>query len=211
MHFDPCRSDTLKGLLTEKSSVQINEVTNVWICRSVQPFLWHNFMLAMVFVLLKLLKLHVLVNSRHHGSPIHVMIVFTKGTHCYLQGDSAVLRRLQLASLVYNSWTGRGTDPASMAARLLDGSVDALEAFVCAANASPYDEVEQRAAQKELQSPAASAPCGNEEAASSQSSAERNCQSGIPRRHMDNLTYDAFVLEFMAPNLPVMIEVWCVC
>ncbi|CAL8468075.1 g7614 [Coccomyxa elongata] len=140
------RADTLKGLLTEMISVQINE------------------------------------------------------------GDSAVLRRLQLASLVYNSWTGRGTDPASMAARLLDGSVDALEAFVCAANASPHDKVEQGAAQKELQLPAASARCGNEEAASSQSSAERNCQSGIPRRHVDNLTYDAFVLEYMAPNLPVMIE-----
>ncbi|BDA42235.1 2-oxoglutarate and iron-dependent oxygenase JMJD4 [Coccomyxa sp. Obi] len=125
------------------------------------------------------------------------------------EGDSAVLRRLQLASLVYNSWTGRGTDPASMAARLLDGSVDALEAFVSAANASPHDEVEQGAAQKGLQSPAASAHGRDEEPAAHsepQSSAGRNCQSGIPRRHVDNLTYDAFVLEFMAPNLPVMIE-----
>ena len=98
--------------------------------------------------------------------------------------------------------------------RLLDGSVDALEAFVSAASARPHDDAEQGIAQTRLEQSAARAQCGDEEAAAHsglQSSAGKTCQSSIPRRHVDNLTYDAFVLEFMAPNLPVMIEVWSVC
>jgi len=39
----------------------------------------------------------------------------------------------------------------------------------------------------------------------------RNCRCGtagsVPRRHAGELTYDDFVLQYMAPNLPVMVQV----
>ncbi|EIE20714.1 Clavaminate synthase-like protein [Coccomyxa subellipsoidea C-169] len=61
------------------------------------------------------------------------------------EGDPAVHRRLHLASLVYNRWTERGTDPAALAARLMDGSVDALEDFVTAADDSLPEGTQQSA------------------------------------------------------------------
>ncbi len=110
-----------------------------------------------------------------------------------LQGDPAVHRRLHLASLVYNRWTERGTDPAALAARLMDGSVDALEDFVTAADDSLPEGTQQSAVSR-----------GSSREPISGSSI---CNCDIPCRHANELSYDAFVLEYMAPNLPVMIEV----
>lgn len=94
-------------------------------------------------------------------------------------------RRLQLASMVYNWWTDRGTDPASLAAHMLDGSVDALQDFISAPDAvkkAPHSE------------------------GAGISAGSLHCSS-IPHRNAQTLSYDEFVQEYMAPNLPVMIEV----
>lgn len=47
-----------------------------------------------------------------------------------LQGTPDLQRRLRIASFVYSFWTKQGTDPARLASRFLDGSVDALQIFI---------------------------------------------------------------------------------
>lgn len=101
-----------------------------------------------------------------------------------------IRRRLRLASHVYNSWTARGTDPAALAAHLMDGSVEALEKFVTADHNSMHDGAQQAA-----------------DSIENSFSAFSSQNTDIPRRHAEQLSYDEFVLEYMAPNLPVMIEV----
>jgi hypothetical protein len=49
-----------------------------------------------------------------------------------LQGPSTLERRLEVASLIYSSWTERGTDETSLASHFLDGSMEALQNFVTA-------------------------------------------------------------------------------
>ncbi|KAK9901594.1 hypothetical protein WJX75_003934 [Coccomyxa subellipsoidea] len=105
------------------------------------------------------------------------------------EGDPVIRRRLRLASHVYSSWTARGTDPAALAAHLMDGSVEALEEFVTADHNSMHDGAQQAA-----------------DSIENFFSAFSSQNTDIPRRHAEQLSYDEFVLEYMAPNLPVMIE-----
>ena len=112
-------------------------------------------------------------------------------------------------------------DEAVLAERYLDGTIDVLDLLLCEdscrTNWSPVDHGNKT-----------TGPCSSISGASTLLSrpADRTASSvepdqeiqtgvnhtggmraGIPRRSADQLTYDDFVLQYMAPNLPVMIQV----
>ncbi|CAL5220025.1 g1971 [Coccomyxa viridis] len=133
---------------------------------------------------------------------------------------SEASRRLKVASMVYSRWTEGGKDEAVLAERYLDGTIDVLDLLLCEdscrTNWSPVDHGNKT-----------TGPCSSISGASTLLSrpADRTASSvepdqeiqtgvnhtggmraGIPRRSADQLTYDDFVLQYMAPNLPVMIQ-----
>ena len=112
-------------------------------------------------------------------------------------------------------------DEAVLAERYLDGAIDALDLLLC-------EDSCRADAPPEHQGKRISGPCSSMSGASTllsrsadgtassakpdreaQTGLTKACgmQAGIPRHHADQLAYDDFVLQYMAPNLPVMIEV----
>ena len=110
-------------------------------------------------------------------------------------------------------------DEALLAERYLDGTIDALDLLLCADSCSAdapsvYPKHRQTCPDAKtskagaLPSRAASTKQPDQD---TQTGAEQACSmpAGIPRRNAGRLTYDDFVLQYMAPNLPVLIQVDC--
>ncbi len=113
-------------------------------------------------------------------------------------------------------------DEAVLAERYLDGTIDALDLLLCANSCTPAEPPEHTQRQEsegvpKMASEASTSPSGAVLRAASSSAPQQdaqNCEScacgmpaGIPRRNAGQLTYDEFVLHYMAPNRPVMIQV----
>ena len=112
-------------------------------------------------------------------------------------------------------------DEAVLAERYLDGTIDALDLLLCA---SACTAVTPERAQREESgsstkdaseastSPSSATPRVALSAAPDQDApSDDSCHCSVPasmaRHHAGQLTYDEFVLRYMAPNLPVMIQV----
>lgn len=112
-------------------------------------------------------------------------------------------------------------DEAVLAERYLDGTIDALDLLLCAESQSPdvmpdHQRQEPSTSGKDRsqasklpskqvpRAAAAEVPDPDTMMSDSQACA---MPAGIPRRHASQLTYDNFVLQHMAPNQPVMIQV----
>ncbi|KAK9826036.1 hypothetical protein WJX74_007138 [Apatococcus lobatus] len=122
--------------------------------------------------------------------------------------------KLRTAALVYDVWTEKGKDVSGLAGRLTDGSVNALEAFL--QPASPPQTVHSAFQGHIADDIAASTKVAPDSAGHEAMSGSVpykpfvNGGSGnihsVPRRDANHLSYSDFVREFMAPNLPVIIQ-----
>ncbi len=112
-------------------------------------------------------------------------------------------------------------DEAVLAERYLDGTIDALDLLLCEDScrsdvlAEHQEQLTTGPCSKTARAstiisrPADRAASSAEPGQETQTGANHTCgiRAGIPRRNADQLTYDEFVLHYMEPNLPVMIEV----
>ncbi|KAK9816935.1 hypothetical protein WJX72_007187 [[Myrmecia] bisecta] len=115
------------------------------------------------------------------------------------EGDPALARCLKIAAHVFNAWTGCGARPAGLADRFLDGSIDVLESFV---RSSPQPSEQN----DRLDSPDALLRTSP---GSTRREVRDSRPAGLPQlevRQAAELSYDAFVHEYMAPNRPVLIQ-----